>query len=225
MRWWYTILWTCKFLKGRNRLLYLFQSLLFQKGFLSAHVCMSVRVYDTHVARWHSGKGRQKRTLQVVESYSLWEPFLCHPRWALVLCHPRWALALWKKSKRPQLLSHASSFSVCSSLMVVILPIPLVPFSLSYGVPLALIPVRIREKCFVLQHKCLSLPPPWKKVSPDIEYNVCSFSLFSSSVLQKTPYSLWLLKLWMWDQHVWVIVPSCVSCLVPFTICLSLSLS
>lgn len=81
-----------------------------------------------------SGKGCQKRTLQVVESYSLWELFLCHPQWALVL---------WKKGKRPQLLSHASSLNVCS-FRCVPLPIPLVPFSLSYGVPLALIPVQIR---------------------------------------------------------------------------------
>lgn len=51
MRWEYTILWTCKLLKGRNRLLYLLQSLLSQKRFISVPVCMSVK-YMTPMCEW-----------------------------------------------------------------------------------------------------------------------------------------------------------------------------
>lgn len=54
MRWYDTILWTCKFLKGRNRLLYLLQSLLFTKDLF--YSCVRI---DVCVSIWHPRVSRK----------------------------------------------------------------------------------------------------------------------------------------------------------------------
>lgn len=215
MRWEYTILWTCKFLKGRNRLLYLLLSLLFQKRFLSVPVYMSVK-YMTPMCAW--------QRMPEEDVTGSWELLTVRA----VPLPPTVGSCPLEEEQSPQLLSHASSFSVCSFRCVTLLQ-QTHPFGAIFSQlrgPFSSYSSADQGELFrFAASQCLSLPPPWKKVSLDIEYNVCSFSLFSSSVLQKTPYSLWLLKFWMWHQCVWVIVPSCVSCSVPWTICLSLSLS